>query len=431
MPSKVAGVSHAGQAVDGLADDVALAVVPLVSSTRRQPTQRRLTWWPRLLGRADGASRSRPAAGRRWRRRPPVARGDGLDGVVGQHVPVGIEVVVGGDEVRVGTGPDVLEPPQLHVGQVLDGAEQAGQRRRPDVARLVVVEVLHEPQRHGAGGRGTRAGWRARRRPGVAAGGGTSGDLGRRSPGMRAPGPRATVLTDRSSSVRRTPNAAAHPRRVPRRVPSPSSTPTPSPARHPGRLQVGRGRRRRGAVRGGRPRGRAAPDRAAGQGLAQRPRPTPAWAGSPARPSSAAASSRPAYDRALQPRSRPTTRCPDQSFFGIGLGMVAPTILAHAIPRCAKDATCARMYRGDIVGCQLFSEPGAGSDLAGLQTAGRARRRRVDHHRPEGVDLGRAVLATSARSSAAPTPTCPSTRASPASSSTCTRPASRCGRCAR
>ena len=31
-------------------------------------------------------------------------------------------------------------------------------------------------------------------------------------------------------------------------------------------------------------------------------------------------------------------------------------------------ATCATLYRGDIVGCQLFSEPGAGSDLAGLQT---------------------------------------------------------------
>src|SRR4051795_2061240 len=58
---------------------------------------------------------------------------------------------------------------------------------------------------------------------------------------------------------------------------------------------------------------------------------------------------------------------PDQSFFGIGLGMVAPTILAHAQPHI-RDRYLAKMYRGDIVGCQLFSEPGAGSDLAGLQT---------------------------------------------------------------
>ena len=58
---------------------------------------------------------------------------------------------------------------------------------------------------------------------------------------------------------------------------------------------------------------------------------------------------------------------PNQSFFTIGLGMVAPTILAHASD-AARQAYLTKMYRGEIVGCQLFSEPGAGSDLASLQT---------------------------------------------------------------
>ena len=57
---------------------------------------------------------------------------------------------------------------------------------------------------------------------------------------------------------------------------------------------------------------------------------------------------------------------PNQSFFGIGFGMVAPTILAHGTPQ--THAYLAQMYSGELVGCQLFSEPGAGSDLAGLQT---------------------------------------------------------------
>lgn len=57
---------------------------------------------------------------------------------------------------------------------------------------------------------------------------------------------------------------------------------------------------------------------------------------------------------------------PGQGFFGIGLGMVAPTILAHATDE-VKAAYLPGMYRGDIIGAQLFSEPGAGSDLAGLQ----------------------------------------------------------------
>jgi alkylation response protein AidB-like acyl-CoA dehydrogenase len=58
---------------------------------------------------------------------------------------------------------------------------------------------------------------------------------------------------------------------------------------------------------------------------------------------------------------------PSQAFFLIGLGMIAPTILAHGSD-AAKDRYLRALYRGDIVACQLFSEPGAGSDLASLQT---------------------------------------------------------------
>jgi len=58
---------------------------------------------------------------------------------------------------------------------------------------------------------------------------------------------------------------------------------------------------------------------------------------------------------------------PPMTVFGIGLGMVAPTILAHATEE-VKRRYLRALWRGDIVGCQLFSEPGAGSDLAGLQT---------------------------------------------------------------
>ncbi|MDP1819748.1 MAG: acyl-CoA dehydrogenase family protein [Acidimicrobiales bacterium] len=57
---------------------------------------------------------------------------------------------------------------------------------------------------------------------------------------------------------------------------------------------------------------------------------------------------------------------PNQGFFGIGLGMVAPTIKDHAQDH-VKAKYLPALYRGDLVACQLFSEPGAGSDLAGLQ----------------------------------------------------------------
>jgi acyl-CoA dehydrogenase len=57
---------------------------------------------------------------------------------------------------------------------------------------------------------------------------------------------------------------------------------------------------------------------------------------------------------------------PDQGCFGIGLGMVAPTVEAHATDEVKTDML-PRLWRGEIIACQLFSEPGAGSDLASLQ----------------------------------------------------------------
>ncbi|MEY4174673.1 MAG: hypothetical protein RI900_1838 [Actinomycetota bacterium] len=73
-----------------------------------------------------------------------------------------------------------------------------------------------------------------------------------------------------------------------------------------------------------------------------------------------------AHERVYQ-RLESQYEVPNQGAFTIGLGMVAPTILAHG-SEVAKDLYLKKMYRADIVGCQLFSEPGAGSDLASLQT---------------------------------------------------------------
>ena len=53
--------------------------------------------------------------------------------------------------------------------------------------------------------------------------------------------------------------------------------------------------------------------------------------------------------------------------FAISLGMIAPTLLAHGTA-AVKDAYLRRLYRGAIIACQLFSEPGHGSDLAGVET---------------------------------------------------------------
>ncbi|GAA4759802.1 MULTISPECIES: acyl-CoA dehydrogenase family protein [Streptomyces] len=71
-----------------------------------------------------------------------------------------------------------------------------------------------------------------------------------------------------------------------------------------------------------------------------------------------------AVDAALAEAGAPDN---DPRRIGIGLGMAAPTLLAYA-----SDALRKRFLRplwtGEEVWCQLFSEPGAGSDLAALAT---------------------------------------------------------------
>ena len=51
----------------------------------------------------------------------------------------------------------------------------------------------------------------------------------------------------------------------------------------------------------------------------------------------------------------------------IGLNMIGPTIAAHGTPEL-RERYLTRMYSGQVIACQLFSEPAAGSDLAGVTT---------------------------------------------------------------
>ncbi len=60
-------------------------------------------------------------------------------------------------------------------------------------------------------------------------------------------------------------------------------------------------------------------------------------------------------------------RVPDQSAFTISLGMATPTISDHGSQH-AKDLYARKLWRGEMIAPQLFSEPGAGSDLASLPT---------------------------------------------------------------
>jgi hypothetical protein len=166
----------------------------------------------------------------------------------------------------------------------------------------------------------------------------------------------------------------------------------PTPNAHPPRSSSGARATTTWPVRGGR-----APEKRPGQ-LAEAKAwlgtlgPTPASTGSPGPPSSAAGACPRAYERAYR-SSSPATQVPQPGLLRHRLGMVAPTILAHGTsPRPTPTCYLRKMYRGDLVGCQLFSEPGAGIGPGRPHHQGGARRRRVGRHRPEGLDLGRPLL---------------------------------------
>lgn len=58
---------------------------------------------------------------------------------------------------------------------------------------------------------------------------------------------------------------------------------------------------------------------------------------------------------------------PSREALFVGLNIVAPALVHHA-PAELRERVVTGLYRGDLIGCQLFSEPGAGSDLAGVGT---------------------------------------------------------------
>ena len=105
-----------------------------------------------------------------------------------------------------------------------------------------------------------------------------------------------------------------------------------------------------------------------------------------------------------------------RGLFDIGLGMCIPTLCTCGTQE-QRDRYARPALRGEEVWCQLFSEPAAGSDLAGLRT-------RAERDGDDWVINGQKIWTSGAHYCdfgilvARTDPTCRSTRASPISSST-------------
>ena len=151
------------------------------------------------------------------------------------------------------------------------------------------------------------------------------------------------------------------------------------------RLGQGRVQRRgvpRPVARGGAGAARAGQGVDADEGRARLPR-------DHVRRSSTAGSGCPASTPARSPSSRRATSRPtSHETHSVTTRLIAPDGPGVRHDAEQRAELVARFLAAEELCCQLFSEPGAGSDLAALAVPGRARRRRVGRQRPEGVELG-------------------------------------------